>query len=71
MHPYCSFRRLIAAFVFGLAAVTSPAHADDIDIYSLPNTEGFRPNVLIILDNSANWSSSITTPICTAAGAQW
>ncbi|MEO8187556.1 MAG: hypothetical protein ABI580_09370, partial [Burkholderiaceae bacterium] len=68
MHPYSSFRRLITAFVLGLAA-TSPALADDIDIYSLPNTEGFRPNVLIILDNSANWSASISTPLCSAAGA--
>jgi type IV pilus assembly protein PilY1 len=40
------------------------ARADDIDIYSLPNTEGFRPNVLIILDNTANWSASIPTPPC-------
>ena len=69
MHPYSSIRRLITAFILGLAAATSPTLADDIDIYSLPNTEGFRPNVLIILDNSANWSASITTPNCTAAGA--
>ena len=40
------------------------AYADDIDIYSMPNTEGFRPNVLIMLDNTANWSSSIPTPPC-------
>ena len=46
------------------------ARADDVDIYSMPNTEGFRPNVLIILDNTANWSASIPTPICDADGAQ-
>ncbi len=49
--------------------IAPAAHAEDIDIYSLPNTEGFRPNVLILLDNSANWSSSIPTPICSATGA--
>ena len=64
----CSLR-FVAALAFSLATAFAPAHAEDIDIYSLPNTEGFRPNVLIILDNSANWSSSISTPICSAAGA--
>ena len=47
-------------------ALRPAAHAEDIDIYSLPNTEGFRPNVLIMLDNTANWSASISTPICSA-----
>jgi hypothetical protein len=46
------------------------ARADDIDIYSIPNTEGLRPNVLIMLDNTANWSANIPIPICNAAGAQ-
>jgi type IV pilus assembly protein PilY1 len=46
------------------------ARADDIDIYSTPNTEGLRPNVLIMLDNTANWSANIPLPICNAAGAQ-
>ena len=45
------------------------ARADDIDIYSMPGSEGFRPNVLVILDNTANWGSSIATPICDAPGA--
>jgi type IV pilus assembly protein PilY1 len=64
-----SLRRLLITLAIGLGAGAPPAYADDIDIYSLPNTEGFRPNVLIILDNSANWSASISTPICSAAGA--
>ena len=51
------------------AAWTGSARADDIDIYSMPNTEGFRPNVLIMLDNTANWSASIPTPLCDAPGA--
>jgi type IV pilus assembly protein PilY1 len=51
-----------------LAAMSS-AHAEDIDIYSLPSTDGFRSNVLLIFDNSANWGASITTPLCSAAGA--
>lgn len=58
---------LVSALVLGAALPT--ARADDIDIYSLPNTEGFRPNVLIMLDNSANWSSSIPTPACSDSNA--
>ncbi len=69
MHAARSLRRLVVTLAIGLGAVVPVARADDIDIYSLPNTDGFRPNVLIILDNSANWSSSITTPICSVAGA--
>ncbi len=68
MHAARFLLRLTA--LLALAVATAPAaHAEDIDIYSLPNTEGFRPNVLILLDNSANWSASISTPICSAAGA--
>ncbi|MDQ3447319.1 MAG: PilC/PilY family type IV pilus protein [Pseudomonadota bacterium] len=60
---------LTAVLALALGCAAPSAHAEDIDIYSLPNTEGFRPNVLIMLDNSANWSSSISTPICNAVGA--
>jgi type IV pilus assembly protein PilY1 len=66
-------RLLSAALACALAAAgviwSTQARADDIDIYSLPNTSGFRPNVLIILDNSANWSSSIPTPLCDVPAA--
>ena len=68
MHAARFLIRLTAALALVLGA-GSAAHAEDIDIYSLPNTEGFRPNVLILLDNSANWSASISTPICSATGA--
>jgi type IV pilus assembly protein PilY1 len=61
--------RVILAACALAAGLHQSARADDIDIYSMPNTEGFRPNVLIILDNSANWSASIPTPACDAAGA--
>ncbi len=67
-----SHRPLVRLFVACAiaAGVGMPiARADDIDIYSIPNTEGLRPNILIILDNSANWSASISTPLCDAVGA--
>jgi type IV pilus assembly protein PilY1 len=68
-------RLLTAALAAALAAAglfwASNAQADDTDIYSLANTEGLRPNVLIILDNSANWSASLKgLPNCDAAGAK-
>ena len=48
----------------GLAACALPVAAEDIDIYSGINTSSDLPNVLLILDNSANWSSSIPAPDC-------
>ena len=33
----------VAALAFSLATAFAPARAEDIDIYSLPNTEGFGP----------------------------
>ena len=59
-----SLARLVLVSALALGAGLQTARADDIDIYSMPNTEGFRPNVLILLDNTANWSSSIPTPPC-------
>ena len=37
------------------------AHAEDIDIFLTPPSTAVRPNVLIIVDNTANWSSSFTS----------
>ena len=36
----------------------SPALADDIDIFMAGTTGGGKPNIMILLDNSANWSRS-------------
>jgi type IV pilus assembly protein PilY1 len=63
-----SITRLAFAFLALFSALQS-ARAEDIDIYSIPSTEGLRPNVLIMLDNTANWSASISTPVCDAVGA--
>ena len=42
-----------------LSLMLNPVVAEDIDIYSSAPSDTDRPNVLIILDSSANWSSSI------------
>ena len=44
-------------FLIGSLAVQVPlAMAEDIDIYAASNAAGNRPNILVIIDNSANWS---------------
>lgn len=37
------------------------SRAEDIDIFLTPPSTAVRPNVLIIVDNTANWSSSFTS----------
>ncbi|MBL8482926.1 MAG: hypothetical protein JNJ60_12080 [Rhodocyclaceae bacterium] len=54
------FRRLLAAFA--LAALFAPAVAEDIDIFSQnTNITQDAPNVLILVDNTANWSQSFAS----------
>ena len=51
---------LLAVAVF----VAIPARAEDIDIFAGLPTDDELPNVLLIWDNSANWSASIPVPDC-------
>lgn len=52
-------RRLLASLLSIALALPAPAPADDSEIFSAnPSVSGATPNVLIVLDNSANWSSS-------------
>jgi len=57
-------RRLITAFfvyVAALLSMPSPARSEDIDIFMKnPLISTQRPNVLIILDTSANWAATDT-----------
>jgi len=47
------------ALALAIGALVAPAYAEDIDIYANPNAATDVPNVLFVLDNSANWSSDI------------
>ena len=60
------FKPLTAAFVgAALALGGSPgALAEDIDIFTAGSTVTSKPNVLIILDNSSNWSSTLGPNSC-------
>ncbi len=48
---------LVAASV-ALALTTSPGLGEDIDIYATDGGIANNPNVLVIIDNSANWAAS-------------
>src|SRR4029079_14476984 len=52
------------ALAFLLCALVAPVHAEDIDIYADPSSATDVPNVLFVLDTSANWSSSIPAANC-------
>jgi len=60
--PLSVLRTLLLAV--GAAALALPASSEDIDIYTVVNTSGDLPNVLLMLDNSANWSASISVDDC-------
>jgi len=63
MSPHRSRLRGLS-FGLLLCVLLAPVRAEDIDIYGEPNSNTDRPNVLFILDNSANWSSSIPAANC-------
>ncbi|MCX7258348.1 MAG: PilC/PilY family type IV pilus protein [Polaromonas sp.] len=44
--------------MLGLAGMSSSLHAEDVDIYSDSGSSSGVPNVLLVLDNAANFSSS-------------
>ena len=62
--PYLSRLRGLSVTGALLCVALAPVRADDIDIYGMPNSNTDRPNVLFILDSSANWSSSIPAANC-------
>lgn len=61
-HLMHSFTALLAAC--GLLLVHTGAAAEDIDIFVGSPANEDLPNVLIVLDNSANWSSSVSIADC-------
>jgi type IV pilus assembly protein PilY1 len=50
--------------VGALLAIGSTGQAEDIDLFIGVDTSADIPNVLIVLDNSANWSSDLKVPDC-------
>jgi len=63
MHPEAILSRFRRALTAPMAAIlafaASASHAEDIDLYSIQaSSSGARPNVIIVLENSANWTRS-------------
>jgi len=53
-----------AALALAVSIAFSPLTlADDIDIFNNPPQSGLKPNVLLMIDNGANWASSYTREI--------
>lgn len=52
-----ALRNILLGMTLSLALVQQTCRAEDIDIYSALANTGGTPNVLIILDNSSNWSA--------------
>ena len=49
--------RLATSVTCMSVAIASTAFAEDIDIYTIPQTTQAAPNVLLFIDNSSNWSA--------------
>ncbi|UCG98257.1 MAG: hypothetical protein JSW31_03870, partial [Burkholderiales bacterium] len=44
-----------------LVVASALVRAEDIDIYGLPPDTGDLPNILFLIDNSANWGADVTS----------
>ena len=65
-------RRIVAVLLFlaGVLGVRFAAQAEDIDLFTInPAVSAQRPNVLIVLDSSANWDQN--DPVETGKRSQY
>jgi len=59
--------RRIAAATFAAAVgfgAVAPSSAEDVDIFTAGAGTTAKPNILIVLDNSSNWSATLGTNSC-------
>jgi type IV pilus assembly protein PilY1 len=61
-------RAMLAVTLAVFSMQTTPARAEDIDIYSGLGTATNVPNVMIVMDNAANFSSSASGASCVIDG---
>lgn len=70
MKPYLPFvwrqtaRLSLAVTLLAGAALPTTVQAEDIDIFAGASPSSDLPNVLLVLDNSANWASTLSVPDC-------
>src|SRR5689334_23359190 len=62
-------KRLTTAFIGAALALggTTAALAEDVDIFTAGAGTTSKPNVLIVLDSSSNWSATLSPNTCAAA----
>ncbi len=67
------FKNLMGKLACVSMLVASPAlHAEDIDLFVGSSvTAGDLPNVLFVIDNTANWSQSATDPNDPTISSAW
>src|SRR5512134_3204247 len=51
-------KTLLTLALLGMLAPATVSLAEDTDIYAASDSESDNPNVLVIIDNSANWSAA-------------
>lgn len=61
------WKRTLMAVIF--AGISSASLAEDIDLFTgvAPSGDGEKPNVLIVLDNTANWTAAFTNEMAALA----
>ena len=60
MKKFKLLRLLVSVTAGALLLGAAPASAEDIDIFQVTGGAGTTPNVLFVLDNTSNWSSSLS-----------
>ncbi len=64
----CNLKFQLMCMATAMLLLAAPhVRAEDIDIFSASSSEQGAQNVLLMLDNSANWSAAIGVPACTYA----
>lgn len=53
-----------ALLVSTLISFASPLQADDIEVFAGPSFDGESPNILVVMDNGANFSANVSSMRC-------
>jgi type IV pilus assembly protein PilY1 len=57
------------AVALAMLAMSSTVHSEDIDLFiGTPNSNNGLPNVLFVIDNTANWNTAFTNEMSALAG---
>jgi type IV pilus assembly protein PilY1 len=51
-------KTLLSLYLLGMLAPATVGMAEDIDIYKSSSDDVDKPNILVVIDNSANWAAA-------------